>query len=1251
MSRRWQFWIDRGGTFTDVVGADPSGGLVGAKLLSRNPERYRDAATAGIRRLLGLPDDAPIPAERIEVVRIGTTVATNALLERRGTPTVLVTTAGHTDALRIGRQDRPDIFARHIVRPEPLPARTVAYDERVAADGTVLRAPDLGRLRADLGSARDAGLQAVAIACLHGHLYPAHELLAAEVARDVGFAQISCSSQVNPLQRLLPRAETTVVDAYLTPVLRAYLDGLAAELPGVRLLVMGSHGGLADAAHVRGVDAVLSGPAGGIVAMAQVARSAGRCEVVGFDMGGTSTDVSAWAGAYERRTDNEVAGVRLRTPMLAIHTIAAGGGSILSIEDGRYRVGPRSAGADPGPVAYRRGGPLTLTDANVLLGRIHPTHFPAVFGPTGTDPLDATAVRHAFAELSRAGAQAIEASGAGEPVCEPASGSSDPEPIEPVERRRSGTHDSRNGCSDARNVPVCGAVSADTPAPEAIAAGFRRVAVEQIADALRTISVRKGRDLANSALVCFGGAGGQHACAVAEALGMDTVLVPPLSGLLCAVGIGAADLTAIAEQAVERPLAAAAELTELVEDLVARTNRSLQEQGADPAEVITRVLGQLRYQGSDTALGVPWGEPDAMRRDAAAAHRAMFSFDPDADLVVESIRVEAAVHSRPTTARPAETATADDHLVPMYVDGAWVQARLLQRDALNVGQRLDGPAIVVEDGATTVVEAGWTARAEASGHLVLARSAGGRAATVQLGESADPVLLEVFANRFMAIAEQMGARLAATARSVNIKERLDFSCAVFDGHGQLVANAPHMPVHLGSMGACVAGLIDARAAEFQPGDVYACNDPYRGGTHLPDVTVVMPVYPSQVGLPDHIRPAFYLAARGHHAEIGGSTPGSMPSDSRTVAEEGVVFDAHLLVRGGAFRAAETAAVLQTGPMPSRAVEVNLADLRAQVASLAAGLVELKRTVEEFSLEVVSAYAGWVLDTAEAAVRDVLGDLTDGQYSYEMDNGATIAVQVAVDHVAREAVVDFAGSSAQLDTNFNAPRSIVTAAVLYVFRTLISRDIPLNDGCLRPLHIRVPARSLLSPEPPAAVVAGNVETSQAITGALYAALGVAAEGSGTMNNVTFGNADAQYYETVASGSGAGPGYDGTPVVQTHMTNSRLTDPEVLEARFPVLVEEFSIREGTGGAGRNRGGDGALRRLRFTEPVTVSLLSGHRRVPPYGLAGGEPGALGVNRLQKPDGTQIHLAGCDRVDAEAGDVLSISTPGGGGWGKPEA
>jgi len=1193
MSGQWEFWIDRGGTFTDVVGRAPDGTLRTCKLLSADQARYPDAGLAGIRRLLEVPTDAPIPAERIHSVRVGTTVATNALLERRGEPTALVITAGFTDALLIGRQHRPDIFARRIVRPAPLYARAIAFDERVAADGTVLRAPDTDRLRRDLSTARAQGIGAVAIACLHAHLYPAHELTAAAVAAELGFAQISCSSSTNPLLRVLPRAATTVVDAYLSPVVGRYLEFLAAQLPGVRLLVMTSHGGLAEPAAVHGKDVVLSGPAGGIVGMARLAQAARYPAVIGFDMGGTSTDVSHWAGSFERRSDNHVAGVELRTPMLAISTIAAGGGSLLEVVDGRLRVGPRSAGADPGPMAYGRGGPLTLTDANVLLGHIQPAHFPTVFGPAGDAPLDLEGVREAF-------------------------------------------------CALAAELPE---VDGRTPSAEEVAAGFRRVAVADIADALRTISIGAGRDVTRYALVAFGGAGGQHACAVADAVGIDTVLVPPFSGLLCAVGIGAAELTAIAEQAVEEPLTEDILLTlgQLADRLAAEARARLAATAQDTDTVLT---AHLRYAGSDTAIAVPLAEVATMTATVAAAHREMYAFDPDSDLMVESLRAEVVDHSAVPDLRISATVPAPSVTVSLYVDGERLPAPLYARTA--VAEPIDGPAVICEDGATTVLEPGWTAAPDVSGCLVLHRT---RRPERAAGDTAvDPVRLEIFANRFMAIAEQMGSRLAATARSVNIKERLDFSCAVFDAQGQLLANAPHMPVHLGSMGACVRAVLAARADDLQPGDVYASNDPYHGGTHLPDVTVVMPIHADLLGLePRTPAPLFVLAARGHHAEIGGTAPGSMPADSRTLDEEGVVFDAHLLVRDGRFLEAETLAALTAGPYPSRAPEINIADLRAQVAATHAGLTELRRTVEEFGLEVVDAYAGHVLDNAEAAVRTVLDDLTDGQFSYEMDNGAVIAVRVEVDRAARSALVDFTGTSAQLPDNFNAPSSIVTAAVLYVFRTLVDRDIPLNDGCLRPLRIEVPAGSLLAPRSPAAVVAGNVETSQAITGALYGALRVAAEGSGTMNNVTFGNAGRQYYETVGSGSGAGPGWAGTPVVQTHMTNSRLTDPEVLESRFPVRVEEFAIRAGSGGAGTHRGGDGARRRLRFTEPVTISLLTGHRRVPPYGMAGGEPGGLGRNLLLRADGSTQELAGCDRVDAAAGDALEIHTPGGGGWGKP--
>ncbi|HUR73642.1 MAG TPA: hydantoinase B/oxoprolinase family protein [Sporichthya sp.] len=1196
----WRFWIDRGGTFTDVVGRRPDGAVVTHKLLSADPQRYADAAVAGIRVLLGLSAGGPIPAGMVEEVRLGTTVATNALLERRGARTALVITKGFTDALTIGYQNRPHIFARRIERSTPPAERVIALDERMAADGAVLREPDLAALRTELEAARADGIEAVAVVTLHAPLHPAHEAAAAAVARSLGFAEVAASAEVSPLRKLVPRGDTTLLDAYLSPGLRRYVDALAADLPGVRLLFMRSTGGLTDSATVRGKDAVLSGPAGGIVGMARSSAAAGFGAVIGFDMGGTSTDVSHFAGTYERVHESEVAGTRLQVPMLDISTVAAGGGSILRVVDGRFRVGPESGGADPGPACYRRGGPATVTDANVVLGRVSPAHFPAVFGPAGDLPLDADAAHAAIAGLA-------------------------PNP--------------------------------ESPDIEELAAGFLAVAVDNMANAIRRITVAKGRDLSRYALTTFGGAGGQHACAVADALGVPTVLVPPLAGLLSAVGIGLADLTARRTQAVERRVGGSldADLLALADALAAEATAELVAHGMAAADVRIDRIAHLRYDGTDTLLEVPLGDTASMTKAFVAVHEQTYAFRLDRPLVVGALTVEAVAPSSQGMASPA---VADQPLqmtsavVDLYAEGAWREAPLRQRAALPPGETVVGPALIVEDGATTVVEPGWAAEAVPSGHLVL-RRVERRTERLDAREATavHPVRLEIFANLFASIAEQMGARLRATAQSVNIAERLDFSCAVFDAAGHLIANAPHMPVHLGSMGASVAAVLEKHGAAIRAGDVYVVNDPYRGGTHLPDITVVTPVFPADLGpapaphVPDV--PLFFVASRGHHAEIGGISPGSMPADSRTLEEEGIRFDAHLLVRAGAFDESSTRQLLTSGPYPSRAPEVNLADLRAQVAANHKGVAELARAVHDHGLDVVSAYMGHVQDNAADAVRRVIDALEDGAYRYEMDSGAVIAVRVTVDRAARTATLDFSGSSPQRADNLNAPSSVVTAAALYVFRTLVGEDIPINDGCLRPLHLVIPAGSMLSPSYPAAVVAGNVETSQAVTGALYAALGVAAEGSGTMNNVSFGNARAQYYETVASGSGAGPDFDGTDVVQTHMTNSRLTDPEVLEARFPVLVEEFSIRRGSGGAGAHRGGNGAVRRLRFTEAVSVSLLSNHRRIPPYGMAGGAPGALGSNALERADGTRIELGGSDRVEAGPGDVLVITTPGGGGYG----
>ncbi|WP_065967477.1 hydantoinase B/oxoprolinase family protein [Streptomyces sparsogenes] len=1200
---RWEFWIDRGGTFTDVVGKRPDGRLVTRKLLSHHPERYRDAAVAGIRLTLGLGLDEPIPADRIAVVKMGTTVATNALLERTGEPTVLVVTEGFRDALRIAYQNRPRLFDRRIVLPEALYERVVEVPERVDAHGGVVREPDLEATADALRAAHRDGFRSVAVVLLHGYRHAAHEQAVEAVAHELGFPQISCSHEVSPLMKLVPRGDTTVVDAYLSPILRRYVEDVAAELRGVRLMFMQSNGGLREASHFRGKDAVLSGPAGGVVGMARASGEAGHHRVIGFDMGGTSTDVSHYAGEFERAFGTEVAGVRMRAPMMNIHTVAAGGGSVLHFDGRRYRVGPDSAGAVPGPACYRRGGPLTVTDANVMLGRIQPGHFPAVFGPGGDRPLDAETVRARFAAL------------AGE----------------------------------------IAAATGDRRGPEEVAAGFLDIAVLGMANAVKKISVQRGHDITRYALTSFGGAGGQHACAVADALGVNTVIVPPLAGVLSAYGIGVADATAMREQAVETELSDATlpRVREMCAELETRTRAELRADGIPDETVTTSARVHLRYAGTDSALPVPLDTAGAMAEEFVRAHRARYAFTMDKPLVAEAVSVEAVGAAGPTAPvagppgggppRAGEPRPADT--VRMFAEDAWRDVPLYQRAGLRPGDAVGGPAIIAEEDATTVVDPGWRAAAEERGHLLITR-ARPRPRTVAVGTEVDPVMLEVFNSLFMAIAEQMGLRLENTAHSVNIKERLDFSCALFDAEGNLIANAPHIPVHLGSMGESIKEVLRRDGDAMRPGDVYAVNDPYHGGTHLPDVTVVTPVF-DEPGA----ELLFLVASRGHHAEIGGITPGSMPAFSRRIEEEGVLFDNWLLVRDGRLREEETRELLTSGPYPSRAPDANLADLRAQIAANEKGIHELRRMIGQFGLDVVHAYMGHVQDNAEESVRRVVGRLGDGSYRYETDSGAVIQVAVRVDREARAAVLDFAGTSPQQPGNANAPSSVVMAAVLYVFRTLVAEDIPLNSGCLKPLRVRIPEGSMLAPVFPAATVAGNVETSQAVTGALYAALRVQAEGSGTMNNVTFGNDRVQYYETVAGGSGAGEGFDGADVVQTHMTNSRLTDPEVLEWRYPVRVDAFEVRHGSGGRGRWRGGHGATRRIRFLEPMTVALLTGHRRVPPYGMAGGEPGARGVNLVERADGTVERLGGCDATEVGAGDVLVVHTPGGGGYGPPPA
>jgi len=1227
---RWQFWIDRGGTFTDLVGLAPDRTLHTLKLLSENPEQYRDAAVEGIRRLLGLPAGQAITPAQVECVKMGTTVATNALLERKGEPTLLVTTRGFRDALRIAYQARPRLFERHIQLPELLYERVIEAQERVDAHGAVLQPLDEAHLRERLWAAFDAGLRACAIVFLHGWRAPAHEQAAARIAREVGFTQVSVSHEVSPLIKFVPRGDTTVVDAYLSPILRRYVEQVAQQMPGVRLFFMQSSGGLTEAHRFQGKDAILSGPAGGIVGMVRTALGGGHERVIGFDMGGTSTDVSHFNGEFERAFETLVAGVRMRAPMMSIHTVAAGGGSILHFDGARLRVGPDSAGANPGPASYRRGGPLAVTDANVMLGKVQPAHFPRVFGPHADQPLDRDVVVAKFQALA---------------------------------------------------AEVQAATGADAT-PESVAEGFLQIAVQNMANAIKRISVARGYDVTRYTLQCFGGAGGQHACAVADALGMTRVFVHPLAGVLSAYGMGLADQIAMREASVEQPLddtglaAAAAQLDMLAAAAVAE----LHGQGVAQAAVGTHRRIHVRYQGTDTALVVPFADAAAIRTAFEAGYRQRFAFlMPGRALVIEAVSVEAVGAGEGHDAAAAGDEPAAFDVAPLSTvrmhSGRWFDAGLFQREALPAGARVNGPAVIAERNATTVVEPGWQARMTASGALELQRvQALQRSHAV--GTMVDPVMLEVFNNLFMNIAEQMGLRLQNTAYSVNIKERLDFSCALFDAQGQLIANAPHMPVHLGSMSESIRTVI-ARNPAMQPGDVYVLNDPYHGGTHLPDVTVVTPVYleppapgvsgtparggaPAASERPGAAGPAFYVASRGHHADIGGATPGSMPPFSTTIAEEGVLFDNFLLVRDGLLREEALREQLASGAWPARNPDQTIADLRAQIAANEKGVQELRAMVAQFGRETVAAYMGHVQDNAEESVRRVITALKPGRFELPLDNGAVIRVQVAVDAAAREATIDFTGTSAQLPNNFNAPRAVTMAAVLYVFRTLVDDDIPLNAGCLKPLHLIVPDGCMLNPNPPAAVVAGNVETSMCVTNALYGALGVMASGPCTMSNFTFGNARHQYYETISGGSGAGwvfdaqgrpvDGFAGTAVVQTHMTNSRLTDPEVLEHRFPVRLESYALRAGSrgqGGAGGWDGGDGGVRRVRFLEAMTAGILSNGRSTPGFGLGGGQPGALGVNRVERADGRVEVLSHSASTEMAPGDVFVIETPGGGGAG----
>ncbi|PBC03175.1 hydantoinase B/oxoprolinase family protein [Mesorhizobium sp. WSM3860] len=1201
-ANKWDFWIDRGGTFTDIIGRDPQGRLHPRKLLSENPEAYADAAIQGIRDLLGLKTGAAIPAKRIGDIKMGTTVATNALLERKGDRVLLLITKGFRDALRIAYQARPDIFAKEIILPEQLFERVIEIDERVRADGWVERLLDIAACRPAIEQAKADGIDAVAIVFMHAWKYPDHEKAVAKVCRKIGFSQISVSHEVSPLIKLVGRGDTTVVDAYLSPILSRYVQRVAGELgAGPRLMFMMSSGGLTAADMFQGKDALLSGPAGGVVGMVETAKLAGFDKVIGFDMGGTSTDVAHYDGEYERAFDTEVAGVRIRAPMMRIHTVAAGGGSILHYEAGRFRVGPDSAGANPGPSAYRRSGPLAVTDANVMLGKLQPDVFPAIFGPGQDQPLDVATVREKFAALA--------------------------------------------------------AEIGDGRSPEAVAEGFVTIAVENMANAIKKISVQRGYDVTEYLLNCFGGAGGQHACLVADALGMEAVLIHPFSGLLSAYGIGLSTVFASRQQALLKPLAeeARSSIEELIATLHQGVIAELAVQGIAQDAIASKPVLQIRYDGTDTALPVNFehGSIFRARSDFEAAHKAQFGFVyEDKPMIVEAVGVEGSDVG--TAGRDESESRLEDEVASpwqsrqFFADGAWRDAGIFRREALKPGHKVAGPALVIEPNQTIVVEPGWQAEITARNHVLLRRIEKKRRQAA-LGTEADPVMLEVFNNLFMSIAEQMGVTLQNTAYSVNIKERLDFSCAVFDRHGALVANAPHMPVHLGSMDRSVETVIRLNSGDIHPGDVFALNAPYNGGTHLPDITVVTPVF-------DDARKEilFWAASRGHHADVGGTAPGSMTPLATTVDEEGVLFDNFRIVDRGRFREKELEALLTDHPYPARNPAQNIADLKAQIAANEKGVAELRKMVGHFGLDVVEAYMGHVQDNAAESVRRVLERLPDSSdYEYATDTGQVIKVTITVDRQKREATVDFTGTSMVMRNNFNAPEPVARAAVLYAFRVMVEDMIPMNAGCLRPINIVIPDGCMLKPAYPAAVVAGNVETSQHVTNALFGAMGAMANAQGTMNNLTFGNKQYQYYETICSGSPAGQmnsgrGFAGTSGVHTHMTNSRLTDPEVLELRFPVVLEDFHIRDGSGGKGKWNAGNGTKRTIRFLEKMECAILSSHRNRPPQGLNDGGNGEAGSTKVRRNDGSIDVLKACDQTTLDAGEAVIVVTPTPGGFGK---
>ena len=1192
----WQFWVDRGGTFTDIVGRTPQGELKTHKLLSENPERYEDAAVQGIREILKLPVGTPIPKATIEAVKMGTTVATNALLERKGDRTLLLITQGLGDLLRIGYQNRPKLFELNIILPELLYEQALEVTERIASDGEVLTPLDEVQVLQSLKIAFQDGFRSVAVAFMHGYKFHDHELRVGQLARQVGFDQVSLSHQASPLVKLVSRGDTAVVDAYLSPLLRRYVKQVQQALGDEnKLMFMQSNGGLTDAKLFQGKDAILSGPAGGVVGMTKTANQIGYDKLIGFDMGGTSTDVCHFAGDYERSFETEVAGVRMRAPMMNIHTVAAGGGSILGFRDGRLQVGPESAGANPGPASYRRGGPLTVTDCNVLLGKLQPDQFPNVFGPDGDAPLDAKIVRQKFLTLAR----------------EVAAKTDDPE------------------------MP-----------PEQLAQGFLRIAVENMSNAIKKISVQRGYDVTRYTMNCFGGAGGQHACLVADVLGIETVFIHPFAGVLSAFGMGLADVRAIKEHQFEQDVSHIAAAEAVLADLDHQTRAQVHEQGIPDAQISLVRSAHIRTDGSHQSLPVAYGSEAEMRAGFDAAHQQRFGFIPSYQRLIIELLTSEAVGATGEAAQVGDQVTQIDtemRPVTMYSDGAWKDVPLINRLSMRHGDTVNGPAILFEPTGTNIVEHGWQAEVVSGANLILRRIVP-LARENAIGTRVDPVMLEVFNNLFMSIAEQMGATLENTAYSVNIKERLDFSCALFTPQGDLVANAPHVPVHLGSMSESVRKILKQNQGRIRSGDVFMMNNPFNGGTHLPDVTVITPVFDADGG-----QIIFVVASRGHHADIGGKTPGSAPPDSRHIDEEGVLIENFLLVKQGQLQADKTRALLASGPYPCRNSDQNMADLSAQIAANATGAAELSKVVAQYSLDVVHAYMKHVQDNAEESVRRVIAVLKDSHFTYPLDSGAQIKVQISVDKKARSALIDFTGTSPQDPLNYNAPLAVCRAVVLYVFRTLVGSDIPMNEGCMKPIELLVSKGSMIHPAYPAAVISGNTEVSQAVADTLFGALGVLAGSQGTMNNFVYGNETYQNYETICGGTGAGDGFNGASAVHSHMTNTRMTDPEVLENRFPVRLEEFSIRKGSGGQGAFGGGDGIVRKLRFLTEMTATVLTSHRKTAPFGAAGGAAGKRGENAVIRTDGTRVPLGGNAQVTMGVGDIFVLKSPGGGGFGDP--